>query len=159
MSDTVVRAHLVRVLTWHDAHASFERAVRHLDPLLRGQQPPGAPYSPWQLVEHLRITQADILDFCVNSEYQEPTWPYDYWPPTREPPTDDAWNESIARFLRDRAELVRIAEDRTIDLLAPIPHGDGQTYLREILLASDHNSYHVGELVLVRRLLGAWPPA
>lgn len=157
MADEALRSHLVRLLTWHDAHVSFEGAVQDLDPALRGAQPRGSPYSPWRLLEHLRLTQHDILDFCRNASYREPSWPDDYWPGTQEPPTAAAWDGSIASYLRDRAELVRLAEDPGIDLFARIPHGTGQTYLRELLLVADHNAYHVGEMVLVRRLLGAWP--
>jgi hypothetical protein len=157
MTDEALRSHLVRLLTWHDAHVSFEGAVQGLLPSLRGVQPEGAPYSPWQLLEHLRLTQLDILDFCRNEAYQEPSWPDDYWPGSQEPPTEQSWDESVASYLRDRAALVRLAEDPGVDLFARIPHGTGQTYLRELLLVADHNSYHVGEMVLVRRLLGAWP--
>jgi hypothetical protein len=120
-------------------------------------RPTGAPYSPWQLLEHLRLTQFDILDFCRNPAYEERAWPDDYWPDSPEPPSAQAWDESVAEFLRDRAELVRLAEDPELDLYREIPHGTGQTYLRELLLTADHNAYHVGELVLARRLLGAWP--
>lgn len=157
MPDEALRSQLVRLLTWHDAHVSFEGAVKELSPSLRGVQPEGAPYSPWQLLEHLRLTQLDILDFCRNPAYAEMSWPDDYWPESQEPPTEEAWDESVASYLRDRAALVRLAEDPEIDLFARIPHGTGQSYLRELLLVADHNAYHVGEMVLARRLLGAWP--
>ncbi|HTR76537.1 MAG TPA: DinB family protein, partial [Gemmatimonadaceae bacterium] len=117
------------------------------------------PYSAWELVEHVRLTQFDILDFCVNASYTERAWPADYWPPSGEAPTVAAWTASIAQYHRDRTTLQRLAENPAIDLLAPIPHGSGQTYLREILLVLDHTSYHVGQLVLLRRLLGAWATA
>ena len=157
MPDDPFRTHLARLLTWSDAHAPFETAVQALPPALRGVQPPGAPYSPWQLLEHLRLTQFDILDFCRNPSYQDREWPGEYWPAAQEPPNEAAWDESIAGFLRDRAEIVRLAEDSAVDLFSEIPHGTGQTYLRELLLIADHNAYHIGELILVRRLLGAWP--
>jgi hypothetical protein len=157
MPDNALRSHLARLLTWSDAHASFEKAVEALPPALQGVRPTGAPYSPWQLLEHLRLTQFDILDFCRNPAYEERAWPDDYWPDSPEPPSAQAWDESVAEFLRDRAELVRLAEDPELDLYREIPHGTGQTYLRELLLTADHNAYHVGELVLARRLLGAWP--
>jgi hypothetical protein len=159
MADEALRAHVVRLLTWSDAHVAFEGAVQDLGPSLRGVRPEGAPYSPWQLLEHLRLTQLDILDFCRDPAYQAPSWPEDYWPESEEPPTERAWAQSIARYLQDRAALVELAEDPGIDLFARIPHGTGQTYLRELLLVADHSAYHVGELVLVRRLLGAWPAA
>ena len=157
MPDNALRSHLARLLTWSDAHAPFEKAVEALPPALQGVRPTGAPYSPWQLLEHLRLTQFDILDFCRNPAYEEQAWPDDYWPESPEPPSAQAWDESVAEFLRDRAELVRLAEDPELDLYREIPHGTGQTYLRELLLTADHNAYHVGELVLARRLLGAWP--
>jgi hypothetical protein len=152
-----LREHLVKLLSWEDAHASFDAAVAELPPDRRGTAPAGLPYSPWQLVEHLRITQHDILDFCRNPEYEELSWPDDYWPRSADPPSDAAWAESIVQFRRDRAGLEELARDQSLDLEAPLPHGSGQTYLRELLLAADHAAYHVGELVVVRRLLGAWP--
>lgn len=157
MADEPMREHLTRLLTWQDAHVPFDAAVRGLPASLHGIVPQGAPYSCWQLLEHLRLTQLDILEFCRSSSYQEPTWPDDYWPGSPNPPSPEAWDQSIARYLRDRAELVRLAQDPEIDLFANIPHGSGQTYLRELLLVADHNAYHIGQLVLVRRLLGAWP--
>jgi hypothetical protein len=117
------------------------------------------PYSVWQLVEHLRIAQADILEFCVSRRYREKRWPADYWPPTAAPPTVRAWSASIARFKRDRGALERLVLNPRRDLLAPVPMGSGQTYLREIILAADHAAYHVGQLVTVRRLLGCWAVA
>lgn len=157
MSDEALRSHLSRLLTWHDAHVSFEDALKDLPPGQRGLRPPGAPYSPWQLLEHLRLAQLDILEFCRNPAYEEPRWPDDYWPESPEPPAQDAWDRSIERYLQDRAALVQLVEDPGVDLFAVIPHGAGQTYLREVLLVADHNAYHVGELVLARRLLGSWP--
>lgn len=159
MSNDSLRDHLARLLTGKDAHATFEDAVRDLDPALRGRVPEGATHSAWQLVEHLRIAQYDILEFCRNPGYQELKWPDDYWPGSAEPRGGAAWEESIASYLADRAELVRLAWNPGLDLFATIPHGDGQTYLRELLLVADHTAYHVGQLILVRRLLGAWPPA
>ena len=152
-----LREQLARVLAWEDAHAGFDAAVAELPAALRGTRPAGLPYSPWRLVEHLRITQADILDFCRNPDYHERNWPDDYWPTGDAPPTAAAWDESVRAFARDREALQALARDPAIDLHAPIPHGEGQTYLRELLLAADHAAYHVGELVVVRRLLGSWP--
>jgi hypothetical protein len=130
--------------------------VDGVPPSHRGRAPQGLPYSPWQLLEHLRITQHDILDFCRNPGYVELDWPDDYWPKSAAPPPDPAWDESVRRFIEDRAAMQALAADRSVDLLATIPHGSGQTYLREILLAADHTSYHVGQLIVVRRLLGIW---
>ena len=129
------------------------------DPSTAARYAPGLPYSPWQLIEHIRMAQHDILDFCVNTSYREKKWPDDYWPSYPAPPSDAAWDESVASYVRDRDALKRLARDPQIDLTAKIPHGNGQTYLREILLVADHTSYHVGQLVLVRRLLGIWPAA
>ena len=156
MTSPFVRSLVARVLSWGDAHVTFEAAVKDLPADLRGVAPPGLPYSPWQLVEHLRLTQLDILDFCRNPQYREPRWPEDYWPSSAEPPTDEAWRASVQSFLRDREELAVLAENPEIDLEAHIPHGTGQTYLRELLLVADHNAHHLGELIVVRRLLGAW---
>ena len=151
------RAHVVSLLTWQDAHASFETAVQDLPSRLRGAVPTGAPYSPWQLLEHMRIAQADILDFCQNASSEARAWPDDYWPHSPAPADDQAWNDSVAAFVRDRAALAALAQDSSLDLFLEIPHGTGQTYLRELLLVADHNAYHVGQIVLVRRLLGSWP--
>jgi hypothetical protein len=155
MDTEAMRELLAKLLAWSDAHVGFDDAVADIPEHLRGTQPSGL-HSPWELIEHLRITQHDILDFCLNPDYEEMTWPKDYWPPSPEPPSTAAWNDSIARFTRDREALQKLVADPSIDLTAKIPHGDGQTYGREIVLAADHTSYHVGQLVLVRQLLGAW---
>jgi len=159
MHEEALRSQLARMLVWGDAHATFENAVDGLAPDNRGVVPPGAVHSAWQLLEHLRLTQRDILEFCRNPAYREPHWPDDYWPDAAAPPDDGAWAESIASFLSDRDALMRLAEDPAVDLFATIPHGTGQTYLRELLLVADHNAYHIGALILLRRLLGAWPPS
>jgi uncharacterized damage-inducible protein DinB len=156
---TRLREQLARLLDWQDAHASFDAAVEGLPPAQRGVRPAGAPHSPWELVEHLRRAQHDILDFCRNPKYEELAWPADYWPDTAAPPTAGAWDESVAAVRRDREALGQLATDPAVDLFAAIPHGTGQTVLRELLLVADHTAYHVGQLVLVRRLLGAWPAA
>ena len=161
MSDAhaALRAQLAKYLDWREAHAGFDAAVDGIAADQRGTAPPGLPHSPWQLLEHLRIAQHDILDFCVNPHYREMTWPDDYWPADPAPPSASAWDESLAAYRRDREAMQRLADNRDLDLFATIPHGSGQTYLREILLVADHASYHVGQLVLVRRLLGIWPSA
>lgn len=156
MSDPSLRELLIRVLDWQDAHVRFDAAVEGIPPQLRGVQPEGLPYSAWQLVEHMRFTQRDILDFCRRSSYREPHWPEDYWPEGAQPESDGAWEASIAGFRADREALEALAADPDLDLFARIPHGTGQTYIRELLLVADHNAYHVGQLVLVRRLLGIW---
>jgi hypothetical protein len=154
--ETALRKQIARTLDWEDAHAGFDAAVEGLPPELRGMAPPGLPYSPWQLVEHIRRTQADILEFCQPAGYQKKEWPKDYWPDGASPPSPKAWDESIAAVRRDRKALAALTVDGKVDLTAPVPSGTGQTYLREILLVADHTAYHVGELIVVRRLLGAW---
>jgi len=156
MNDTPVRELLAKLLTWEDAHAGFDAAVAGIPQHLRGTQPEGLPYSPWQLVEHLRRTQRDILEFCRNPQYEELNWPDDYWPPTPGPPSAEAWDQSIEAFRKDRRALQELATDAAVDLTARIPHGTGQTYLRELILVADHSAYHIGQLVAVRRLLGMW---
>jgi hypothetical protein len=147
-----LREHVRDLLSWSDAHLDFDAAAAAIPPGKRGTAPRGLPYSPWQLLEHLRITQRDILDFCGN-DYQPLNWPDDYWPATAEPPGEDAWDASVAAYRADREALLEIAADPRIDLYAAISHGEGQTWLRELLLAADHASYHVGEMVVLRRLL------
>lgn len=156
-NDKPLRAQLKKILDWEDAHAGFDAAVEGVGPAHQGAAPPGLPFTPWQLLEHLRLCQFDILDFCRNPKYKERAWPKDYWPSSPKPPGPSAWGESVAAFRRDRAALKALAEDDSLDLFARIPHGSGQTYLREILLVFDHNAYHVGQLILVRRGLGIWP--
>jgi uncharacterized damage-inducible protein DinB len=155
--DRATRQQLAAALAWKEAHAGFDAAVAGIPPEARGTRPANLPYSAWQLLEHLRITQHDILDFCRNAGYEEMAWPDDYWPASPEPPDSSAWDESLRLYREDRAALQRLATDADIDLTSKIPHGDGQTYLREILLVTDHAAYHVGELVVLRRLLGIWP--
>jgi hypothetical protein len=154
-----MRAAIAGVLDWEDAHAGFDRVVGGLAHELQGQTPPGLPYSPWQLLEHIRLTQQDILEFCQNPAYEERHWPDDYWPKSPSPPSASAWEKSMAGFRRDRDALKKLALSPGISLLAKVPAGNGQTYLREFLLAADHTAYHLGEFVVVRRALGAWPGA
>ena len=153
-----LRTQLAQFVDFADAHVTADAAMADLDHSLQGKRPDGIAHSPWELLEHLRITQHDILTFSIDPKYKEMKWPDDYWPKSPVPPHADSWKKSVAAFRKDRDALRALAEDPEIDLFATIPHGDGQTYLREILLAQDHLSYHVAQLVLVRRLLGAWPP-
>lgn len=151
-----LRAHLSRLLDWEDAHAGFDAAIKAIGPAFRGVAPKGHPHSPWQILEHLRLAQIDILDFCCNPAYVWPLSMEEYWPPSLAPPSAKAWRESVAAFRRDRGELKKLAANKALDLFARIPHGTGQTYLRELLLAADHNAYHIGQLIAVRRCLGIW---
>ena len=155
MSEDILRAHLADVLAWKNAHAGFDAAVDGIPEAVRGRRAEGFPHSPWELLEHMRIAQRDILEFCVDPHYKEMKWPDDYWPPAGQNPTAEQWKKSIADFRADRETLKKLAAEG--DLYSKIPHGTGQTVLREILLVVDHNAYHVGQLVLVRRALGAWP--
>jgi hypothetical protein len=152
----VLRTQLADALGWAQAHTSLDDAIKGLPATLRGKRAARFPHSAWELVEHIRRGQHDLLDFCRNAGYQELHWPDDYWPPTPAPPSARAWSNSIAGYRRDRADLQAMVKDPTIDLGARIPHGTGQTYAREVLIAIDHTSYHVGQLVAVRRALGAW---
>lgn len=155
--DTAMRQQLAAGLSWKDAHVDFATAIAGIPPEVRGSRPAGVPYSAWQLLEHMRIAQHDILEFCRNTDYEEMRWPDDYWPASPEPPDAEAWEASTRAYQDDRAALERMATDPAVDLAAAIPHGTGQTYLRELLLVADHTAYHLGELIVVRRLLGIWP--
>ena len=154
--DRSLRRHLVEVLTGENAHANFDSAIENVPKDVRGKVPPGAVHSLWELLEHLRIAQWDILEFSRNPKHVSPKWPDGYWPDSAAPRTDEAWDKSVEAFRADRAAMVELVEDKSIDLFARIPHGTGQTVLREALLAGDHNAYHLGQFVTVRRLLGAW---
>jgi uncharacterized damage-inducible protein DinB len=154
MNDRTVRELLAKFLGWEDAHAGFDAAVADIPEQHRGKR--SGAHSPWELVEHLRLAQHDIFDFTRNSHYKEMEWPKDYWPATPAPPSAAAWDDSLAAFRRDREALQQVALDSSLDLTQKIPHGTGQTYLRQLLLAADHTAYHVGQLVLVRQALGIW---
>ena len=155
-----LRDHLVRVLDWEDAHVGFDKAVEGIPPDKRGALATGFEHSLWQLVEHLRLAQEDILDFSLNSAYKHTmAWPDDYWPRDPAPPGQQAWTDSLASFARARDGMKRLARD-VEDLTARVPTGKGdQTYLRAILLSADHTAYHVGQIVAVRRALGIWSPS
>lgn len=155
MDVKALRAQLVDALAWGDAHVTFDAAVRGIPARMRGMRPKGLPHSAWELVEHMRVAQADILEFCVARRYREKKWPDDYWPASPAP-RGDAWRRSIAAYGRDRRRLQRLASNARIDLAAPVPNGSGQTYVREILLVLDHAAYHVGQLIDVRQALGCW---
>ena len=157
---TAIRDHLVRLLDWEDAHVGFDKAIAGIPPAKRGARAPGFEHSPWQLLEHLRLAQEDILDFCVNEAYEHTMkWPDDYWPADPAPPSETAWTDSLAAFARSLEAMKRLARE-VPDLTATVPTGKGpQTYLRAILLAADHTAYHVGQLIAVRKALGLWPAA
>jgi hypothetical protein len=151
---------VARSLDWEEAHVGLDSAAKNLLRELRARRPAGLPHSPWELIEHIRIAQHDLLDFLRNPDYKhELKWPDDYWPPAGAEPSDADWEKSVSALRRDRDALKKFLTEPGRDLSAKIPHGTGQTYLRTFLVAADHASYHLGELVAVRRLLGAWPPA
>ncbi|HEY2066248.1 MAG TPA: DinB family protein [Gemmatimonadaceae bacterium] len=145
-------------LTWEQAHASLDQSVRNLAPALQGKRPANYPHSVWELLDHIRRTQHDLLEFCTNPKYHEPKWPDDYWPGAPEPPNTHAWIECLAAIHADAQALADFTVKNAAKLTETIPHGTGQTYLRTVLVAVDHTSYHTGQIVAVRRLLGAWPP-
>ena len=151
-----LRQHLLELLSGGQAHAKFEDAVHGLMPKLRGTKPTGFPHSAWMILEHLRLAQWDILEFSRNRQHASPKWPEGYWPETEAPPNAEAWSQSVAQFQSDLGAIEELVKNPETDLFAKIPWGDGQTILREALLLADHNSYHVAQLVDVRRLLGAW---
>ena len=155
-NEKALREHLVKLLKGGDAHADFEHAIADFPAEARGKVPKYAEHSPWQELEHLRIAQSDILDFSTNPNYKTLEWPKEYWPETEGPPDPKAWDRSINGYCEDLKALCALAEDEKTDLFAKIPHGDGQTILREILVVADHNAYHLGQIVLLRRLLGVW---
>jgi uncharacterized damage-inducible protein DinB len=143
-------------LMWDQAHVSLTRAVEGLAPALRGERPPNFPHSVWELLDHIRRTQHDLLEFCTNPSYHEPKWPDDYWPRSPEPQSDAAWMHCLSSIRTDAQALSDFTVRNAAMLTERIPHGTGQTYLRTVLVAMDHTSYHVGQIVAVRRLLGAW---
>lgn len=151
-----LRQHVLDLLRGRNAHADFDTTVADFPSRLRGVKPPGAPYTAWQLLEHMRIAQWDILEFSRDAKHKSPQWPQGYWPKTEAPPNAAAWNNSLRSFRADWKAMAKLVADKKTDLFAKIPHGTGQTILREALLVADHNAYHLGQMVLLRRLLGAW---
>jgi uncharacterized damage-inducible protein DinB len=156
MDESALREHLVRVLDWEEAHAGFDKAIDGIPADKRGSVAPGFMHSPWQLLEHVRLAQEDIYDFCVNPKYVHTLkWPDDYWPQLA-PPSEAAWAASVASYVQTRDKVKALARE-VKDLAATVPTGKGnQTYLRALLLIADHTAYHVGQIVLVRRALGLW---
>jgi hypothetical protein len=154
--DEATRAIIAAAIDSAEAHVAFDRAVADLPETLRGRRPVDYPHSPWELLEHIRLAQADLVAFLMDPQYQAPAWPEEYWPPSPEPPSPTAWQEAVVAVRRDRDRLRKIVMEID-DPSAPIPWGGRKTYLRTLLLAADHAAYHIGQLVTVRRMLGAWP--
>jgi hypothetical protein len=151
-----LRRHLLDLLKGGHAHVEFDKATADLPAALRGVAPAGQPHTAWRLVEHMRIAQWDILEFCRNPDHISPDWPRGYWPDGNAPESSEAWNQSLARFRKDRHAMEKLIADPKWDLLTPLPHGQGQTLAREAMLVVDHTAYHLGQLILLRRVLGAW---
>jgi len=152
-----LRQQILDLLTRDHAHAGFDAAVKNMPPEIRGKRPRGAEHSPWEILEHLRLAQADMLDYIRNPKYVAREWPAGYWPKTQKPPDEAAWDKSVKAFKRDRNALAALVKDESRDLLAPIDYAGGKSLLRDILVVTDHNAYHIGQLIQLRRLLGAWP--
>jgi hypothetical protein len=152
-----VRNYLRKYLDWHEAHADLKSALKDFPENLRGKRPTGAPYSAWELLEHMRLATNDILEFSRDAKHESPDWPSGYWPAKPEPPNSAAWDKSVKALEHDLEEMRKLVSNPKTDLFSKIPHGSGQTIFREALLIADHNAYHLGQLVLVRRLLGCWP--
>jgi DinB superfamily len=151
-----VREQVIKLLQGGQAHVTFDDVIKDFPSKLRGAKPDGAPYTAWQLLEHMRIAVWDILEFSRDAKHVSPAWPEGYWPKAEKPPSDVAWNKSIASIKKDLAAMQKLVENPKTDLYEKIPHGTGQNILREALLVADHNAYHIGQLLLLRRILGAW---
>ena len=155
-NEQVLREHLRELLVTSHAHVDFDTAIAGLSVELRGSRPSGLPFTPWRLIEHMRSAQWDILRFSIAPDHISPQFPDGYWPAGDAPPDTTAWDESIVGFRTDLRNMMDLVADPKTDLLTPLAHGQGQTILREALLLADHNAYHLGQLVAVRRLLRAW---
>jgi len=155
--DGPLRQQLIELLKGGGAHVKFDDVIDGFPEKLRGAQAPGIPHSPWMLLEHLRIAQKDILEFCRDKKHVSPEWPEGYWPNSAAPPNTAAWSNSLKEFRADLKAMQELVKNPKTDLFAKIPWGDGQTILREAMLIADHNAYHLGQVVDLRRLLGVWP--
>jgi hypothetical protein len=155
-SDRLARTQLIEMLRGGVAHLTFDDAIAKLPPSLRGAKPLGQPHTPWRLLEHMRIAQWDILEFVRNPKHKSPKWPDEYWPQGDAPTKAREWNDSVKKFHADAKAIQKLVADPYNDLFAPLPHGDGQSLFREAMLVADHTAYHLGQLVIVRRMLGAW---
>jgi uncharacterized damage-inducible protein DinB len=151
-----VVAELISLLTKGNAHATFEEATAGLTPAIWNQHVPEVPYTIWQLAEHVRIAQHDIVEFSLSEQHESPEWPAGYWPAKDATADEKLWQDTLDQIQADRQRFIDLLHDEKTDLLAKIPHGDGQTILREAMLIADHNAYHTGEIILIRRLLKAW---
>jgi hypothetical protein len=153
--DRALREHVLYLLRGGGAHIKFDEAVNDFPLGLINEKAEGMPYTPWQLLEHMRVAQWDIVEFSRDASHVSPEWPEGYWPDKSKEATEDDWRQSVERFRSDLGEMELLVEDASTDLYARIPHGDGQTILREALLVADHNAYHLGAIVTLRRALEA----
>lgn len=151
-----LRNQLVDLIKSKNAHLNFDQAVKNLPPEKRTVRPAGLPYSVWELVEHIRISQWDIVEFCINPTHESPSWPEGYWPDAQKEYSDNQWEESLRAIRNDRQRIIDLVSDNSSDLFTPFKHGDGQNLLREAMLVADHTAYHTGQIVVVRRLLNEW---
>jgi uncharacterized damage-inducible protein DinB len=157
MNESVLRQNLVELLRSGHAHVTAEKALADINPKLRNVRPTAGLHTVWEELEHIRIAQEDILRYTLDASWRSPEWPSGYWPVKTETLSEQTWAESVSRFFADLEEIIRLAQDESVDLTATIPHGEGRTYLRQILLIADHNAYHFGQLVQSRKALGDWP--
>ncbi len=155
--DKMLREQLAKIIDWNEAHADFHATVDDFPAKLRGRVPDGFPHSAWQLLEHIRLALWDILEFSRDARHKSPKWPEGYWHKTKAPASAEAWDKSVKAIDQHLDAMRKLVSDPSRDLVAPLAHGTGQTLLRQALLVADHNAYHLGQLVLVRRALGAWP--
>ncbi|KAA6461027.1 DinB family protein [Acidobacteria bacterium AB60] len=154
--DSALRQQLTQLIKGGNAHVDYKKALADFPAEIRGKRPKGSPHSPWELLEHLRIAQWDILEYSRNAQHKSPNWPSGYWPEFPEPPDPKAWDRSVNSFCQDLQSFCKLVEDEASDLFAPLPADPTHTLLREALLVADHNAYHLGQLVLLRKELGAW---
>ncbi len=156
MDDKIIRQHLIELLQGGSAHTSLDEALKNLPPDVRDSKTGAIPYSIWELAEHIRISQWDIVEFSRNPNHTSPDWPDEYWPSESSPESDNVWNASIEAIHIDLQDMVEMVLDPQNNLLKPFSHGNGQTLMREALLLADHNAYHLGQIILIRKLLGNW---
>jgi hypothetical protein len=155
ITDFVIRE-LKELLEQGNAHATFEKAVKDIPQKLLGKIPQGSAYSIWQLVEHIRITQWDLLEFSRNPDHKSPKWPDEYWPEAEAPEDAAAWTASLEQIAKEKKEFIKLLHETGAEIYTAFPYGDGQSLFREALVLADHNSYHTGEIILMRRILGNW---
>jgi hypothetical protein len=156
MDESVLRSQIVALLRGGEAHVKPESALANVGSQFRNVRPTADVHTVWEELEHLRIAQEDILRYTIDASWKSPKWPDGYWPHPTENVTDQMWERSVSRFFSDLEQLVDLAQDMKLDLTSKIPHGDGHSYLREMVLAADHNGYHLGQIVQMRKILGDW---